>query len=525
MNPVNLLNRYICARYPVIAILSHEESRVLTEINKLAKQKIHSARVIKWTITDGLVEETKEGTKKYDNTSEPAEALSQILENKFALISTDSGSKAKTAQPSIFYVICDLHHMLNDAMIVRQLRDIANKFQNNTDNLILISPSMQIPTDLEKTVAVIDYPLPDMEELSTILKKCETDLPDKVKINLDGDARDLVTRSLQGLSSFEASSTLLSAVVATGELGASAVPHIVAEKAQIIKKSGVLEFFDTSVTMQNVGGLKILKDYANIQRLSFSENARNEGIDTPKGVLFVGVPGVGKSLFAKAVAGGELPLLRMDVGALMGGLVGQSEANMRSALKVAEAVSPCVLWVDEIEKSLGTNDLDGGTSSRVFGTLLTWMQETKASVYVVATANDAKMLKPELLRRFDDIFWVDLPNASSRREIFEIHLTKRNKPVSLITDELINATWGFSGAEIEKVVKASVKAAYFAGKKLTTDCLIENAKEIVPIQKTMGEKINELRRWAKERARFAAEPLEEQVIQTTSSTRKVRIEE
>ena len=497
--PSILLDRFIRARYPIIVILSHEESRVLAEIKSLASNKSRRARLVQWTYTNGLVEFTPEGEKPIENTEDPAAALEYVI-------------KAKPETTPTLYVFFDLHPMLNDAKVIRQLRDVAAAFETTKDNLVLISPAMQIPSDLEKTVALIDWPLPDMDELSGILGSCETNLPEKVKVTLNG-SREKVVQSLQGLSAFEASSVLLSAVVATKELGESAIPHIIKEKAQIIRKSGVLEFFDTQITMSNVGGLQHLKQYANIKRTAFSERAKAAGVDTPKGVLLVGVPGTGKSLSAKAIAGGQMPLLRMDIGALMGGLVGQSEANMRAALKVAEAVAPCVLWVDEIEKGLAQGgDLDGGTSSRVFGTLLTWMQETAAPVYVIATANNAASLKPELLRRFDDIFWVDLPDAKSRREIFEIHLTKRNHPVSLVTNDLVAATWGFSGAEIEKVVKASIETCFFGGDKLTSSHLLSHAQEIVPVSRTMKEQINTLRTWANERARKAGVLLEPEPV-------------
>lgn len=504
-NPVITLDRLIRARYPIIAIVSHEESRVIAEIEKLSNGNKRRARLVVWTYTKGMVEHTTEGDKIIQNTEDPMDALNAVV-------------TGKDTNPTL-YVFCDLHPMLNDAKIVRQLRDIASTFETTKDNLILLSPSLQIPADLEKTIAVIDWPLPDMGELSAILQACETNLPDKVKVTLNGK-RENVIQSLQGLSAFEASSVLLSAVVATKELGDSAIPFIVKEKAQIIRKSGVLEFFDTSVTMSQVGGLEYLKRYAAIKRNAFSENARAAGVDSPKGVLLLGPAGTGKSLSAKAIAGGQMPLLRMDIGALMGGLVGQSEANMRAALKVAEATAPCVLWVDEIEKGLAQGgDQDGGTSSRVFGTLLTWMQECTKPVYVVATANNVSQLRPELLRRFDDIFFVDFPNWTSRASIFEIHLSKRNHSVSLVTDELISATWGFSGAEIEKVVKASIESAFFDGVELTADMLIEQAKAIVPISRTTAEQIKRLRDWAKDNTRAAGEPLETEPITKRSVVR------
>jgi SpoVK/Ycf46/Vps4 family AAA+-type ATPase len=315
------------------------------------------------------------------------------------------------------------------------------------------------------------------------------------------------------LTQFEAGSVILSAIVATREFSDGMVPFIVKEKAQIIRKSGVLEYYDQTVTMDQVGGLIHFKEYAEIKRAAFSVEARAAGVDAPKGVLLVGVPGTGKSLVAKAMAGGKMPLLRMDFGALLAGLVGKSEENLRLALKVAEATSPCVLWIDEIEKALGGGgELDGGTAVRMLGSLLTWMQETTAPVYVFATANNVQALKPELLRRFDDIMWVDLPCRADRLQVFNVHLSKRNRVIKSSGhkwEALLDTTWGFSGAEIEKVVKSAIERVFAAKKDLTIDDLLDAASTIVPISVTMENQITNLRSWAATRAIPASDPLEQ----------------
>ena len=319
-----------------------------------------------------------------------------------------------------------------------------------------------------------------------------------------------------GLTSEEAYSALLNAVVATKELSGEVIPYLVSEKAQITKKSGHLQFIETSVTEAEVGGLDELKSYSARKRLTFTEKAREYGLTPAKGVILVGIPGTGKSLSAKAIAGGQMPLLRMDIGALMGGIVGESESNMRSALKVAEAVSPCVLWIDEIEKALGSGggELDGGTSTRVFGTLLTWMQETTAPIYVVATANNVRTLKPELLRRFDDIFFVDLPDVEARKQVFSIHLSKHGRnPGDFDLDAIAKKTWGYTGAEIEKIVNTALEMAFFDGMELMDSDLSAAAKEIIPIAKTMEKEIEDLRSWSAGRARQAAKPLEAKPVE------------
>jgi SpoVK/Ycf46/Vps4 family AAA+-type ATPase len=493
-----LLDQYIRARYPVIIILSHEESRVMSTIRDLAGDK---RTVVEWTYTAGLVGMPGVEAADYE---EAFAALSYVAKY----------DEEGEAMPTLF-VFKDLHNILRqDPKALRYVRDIAARFETRRHNLILLSPNMDIPSDVEKQVIVMDWPLPDANELTSILASAEKDLPSHITINIgENGKRDALIQAMRGLTEMEAKNVLKGGVVATRELSDAIIPYIVKEKAQIIRKSGVLEYYDQTVTMQEVGGLEGLKDYASLARAAFSSKARAAGVDTPKGLLLVGPPGSGKSLSAKAIAGGQMPLLRMDVGALMGGLVGQSEGNMRSALKVAEAVAPCVLWIDEIEKALGGmngGESDGGTTTRVFGTLLTWMQETKSPVYVVATANDVRSLRPELLRRFDDIMFVDLPNADSRAEILGVHLAKRGRKVSGKLEEVIRAMWSFSGAEIEKVVKLAVKRAFVSGKDITPADLLTASKSIVPISTTMKAQIDEIRSWAATRAIPAGQPLEAQ---------------
>jgi AAA+ superfamily predicted ATPase len=511
------LDRYIRARYPLIAVISHEENRVFNQIRLVAKAR--KRRVIVWTITGGMQEVkpinggafTPGGEFDADSTREPIAAFEEILK-------LEDKNDPDAKDNAILFVFKDFHNIINlgggrfDPIMTRYLRDITAKFSTSYHNIVFLSPSFQIPPDLEKTLAVINWPLPETDELKKILENCEKDLPAKKQNTLEGD-RSQIIGAMRGLTAFESESVLLSSIVATDELGDSCIPFIVEEKSQIIKKSGVLEYFDTSVTMDNIGGLTRLKEYAAMKKAAFSERARLAGIDAPKGVLLVGVPGTGKSLSAKAIAGGTMPLLRMDVGSLMAGHVGESESNMSQALKVAEAVAPCVLWIDEIEKALGgvesSAESDGGTLARVFGAFLTWMQETKSPVYVVATANDARGLKPELISRFDDILWVDLPNKEARAAILNIHITKRGyNSCDYELEKIADAVYGYSGREIEKVVKTAIEKAFFLCRPLEQNDFIRAASQIVSINVTMKEKIETLRAWANNRAMPADEPLE-----------------
>jgi AAA+ superfamily predicted ATPase len=499
------LDRYIRARYPIICIVSHEESRVMAGIRAIAASR--KKPVIEWSITSGMF------TKSTEISMDVAESTQHHV--RAFEIMLDPSKAGLDELPSSIFVMKDLHGPLGnkdhgfDYQATRYLRDVANVFSVENHTLILLSPAFQIPPDLEKSIAIIDWPLPDTEELTAVLDKTEFQLPEGFPVTINGN-RERVIQAMRGLTTFEAESVLNSAIIATRELGDNIIPFIVREKAQIIKKAGVLEYFDTDITMTQVGGLTHLKHYAEIKRRAFAKEAAEFGVDAPKGVLLVGIPGTGKSLAAKAIAGGQMPLLRMDVGALMGGLVGQSESNMRAALKVAEAVAPAVLWIDELEKALGGGggELDGGTSARVFGTLLTWMQETKEPVYVVATANDISNVKTEMLRRFDNIFWVDLPALADRAEIVKVHLNKRRHAGTQIDMQAVaSVTWGFTGGEIEKVVKSALETAFFEGQALTTEHLTNAAAEIIPISVSMDTRIKALREQFKT-ARQAGEPLE-----------------
>lgn len=505
---VDRLSRYIRARYPVIYVVSHEENRVLSFIRGIAENT--GRRLGVWTITHGI-----QGLDEIpaDETHDPVGAMMAI-----------EAYNQSVATPTLF-VMLDFHNVLEDAVNTRYVRDIASDFEKSAHNLILVSPTLYIPSDLDKLVTVLDFPLPDVSELTEVVDRVECNLPEKFARTLNGK-REEVIRALQGLTGFEAENCLLSAVAATGELGETVIPHIVAEKKQIIRKSGVMEFYEATTTLADVGGLDLLKHDALIDLNTFSANAREKGVDMAKGIIIVGVPGTGKSLLAKSVAAGKMPVLRLDIGAVMGKHVGESEGNIRQALRVAEAVSPCVLWIDEVEKALGgtgTGENDGGTTLRVFGTILTWLQENTSPVYAVCTANDVRALKPEFLRRFDAIYWVDLPSHADRLVILGVHLNKRGYDINSFEgkeiEAMVKATWGLTGAEIEKAVKSAVKTAYYDGKPLSATLLIEEAARVIPIAKTMEEQINSLRNWAATRAKPASSfPLEAKPVISMAKT-------
>lgn len=502
MNQVDaqsLFDRYMRSRQPLVAIVSHEEARVLRAIRATAASR--QLKVVTWSFTAGL--EGADGIEPAA-TKDPAAAFAAIL-------------KYSDGHKKTLFVMRDLHGFLGNStkghspVLVRYLRDVSAAFETAVCSMVLLSPALDIPEDLRKGLSVIDWPLPDAGELGAVLQTAENEA--QLPVHLNGD-RQLVVDAMRGLTEFEARSALASAMVACRELSSKVIPLVVREKSQIIKRGGLLEYYDRNVSMAEVGGLGNLKRYAARKRAAMTAKARAAGVDAPKGCILVGVPGTGKSLAAKAIAGGTMPLIRMDVGALMGSHVGQSEGNTRRALAQVEAVSPCVLWLDEIEKALGMGggENDGGTRMRVFGTILTWMQERTAEVYVIATANDVSALAPELIRRFDDVLFVDLPSLAERSEILRVHLAKRGVDSSgFDLSGVAQATWGFSGAEIERVVSSALEEAFVLDQPVSVALLLQSARGTRPISVTMAPKIQACRAWAQESsALMANEGLEPQ---------------
>ena len=491
------LDIYIRARYPLLYVVTAEEERALAEIQKLADESKTRKQVIAWSCTEGFVNQAngrKDQTKR-----DPLVALNSIMED---------------STPTLV-ILRDFHPFFENHEIVRKLRDLAQALQKGHRTVILLSPVLRIPPELEKEITVIDFSLPNEAELNELYERAVQTLEadGKARIQLDRRERERLAKAALGLTLSEAEKALAKAIImAGGRLDGRAVEAVIAEKKQIIRKSGLLEFYDTSETLTDVGGLDVLKEWLRKRVRAFSAEARAFGLPEPRGILLVGVQGSGKSLMAKAVANAwRLPLLRLDVGRLFASLVGSSEENLRTAIRVAESIAPCLLWVDEIEKGFSgvgsSNVSDAGTAARVFGSFVTWLQEKKAPVFVVATANLVDQLPPELVRkgRFDEIFFVDLPMASEREDIFRIHLRKRNRdPQQFDVSTLAMSSEGLSGAEIEQAVVAGLYEAFDEGRPLATDDMISVLAETIPLSQMMEETVNALRAWAKHRARPAS---------------------
>lgn len=490
----------IAARYPLIYLVSFEEQRIekiLMEIGRDTRKKL-----MVWTVTQGFVEYA--GRKTIGNTADPISALDAVL---------------KTPRDSMFlYLLKDFHTYLDDATVLRKTRDAIYHLLSTNSSLFILSPVTNIPTELEKDITVVDCPLPTSEDFDLLLSDFQKRYGCHASFSIDGKVREAIVKNLLGLTMTEAENILARALVRDRKLGAEDLPLIIKEKEQIIRKSGVLEYWPLKENFNNVGGLDNLKTWLRIKRKSFDDEARQFGVDIPKGVLLIGVPGCGKSLVAKAVAGAwTVPLLRFDLGKVFGMYVGQSEENIRNVIKTAESVAPCVLWIDELEKSVagsrGAGNLDSGVTSRVFGTLITWLNDKSKPVFIVATANDISSLPPELMRkgRFDEIFFVDLPNEKEREEIFAVHLKMRQRnPEDFDLKHLAAMSEGFTGSDIEGVVKAAIERAYVDNKrKLDTGDLVFVIQETVPLSTTMKEQIEGLRTWAQSRARPASTPWEQ----------------
>ncbi|MDR3170409.1 MAG: AAA family ATPase [Treponema sp.] len=408
----------------------------------------------------------------------------------------------------VFLVLKDIHryfsidsHSYKPELIAR-LKSIAQRTMYNDGvyvTIFLVCSEFILPIELEKMVTVFDIPLPSLNEIESII----SDYAKSFQIQIDENTLNELTVSFKGLSDFEIRQILNLAYQESGMIDVKDKNLVLKEKEQIIKKSGILEIVPVNSTMYDVGGLASLKKYLRDKSRIFNNlgEARKFGIDLPKGILIVGMPGCGKSLTAKATANQfSVPLLRLDIGKLMGKYVGESENNLRRAIKTAEAVSPCVLWIDELEKAFAGVGGSGGASditTRLFGQFLTWLQEKESSVYVVATSNKLSALPPEFKRkgRFDELFLVELPDENERKKIFEIHLKKRKKLTEAVdVIKLLKVTEGYSGADIEAIVKETVETAFISDDRtVTTDKLLETIKNTKSISVTLADDIKKLK--------------------------------
>jgi SpoVK/Ycf46/Vps4 family AAA+-type ATPase len=498
------LDIYIRARYPLLWVVTAEEERAMGELMALAGEQ--RKQLLTWSFASGLVNPA--APDRGDAGKRDPSALLRAI--------SEDAREARTAdQAGTIWVLRDFHPFLKNAEVVRQLRETAFELAAGNNTVILLGPVLEIPPELEKEITVVDFDLPDADELAAELARIEESARrnGRVTVELDRRQRARLVQASLGLTAGEASNAIAKAIVqAGGRLDGDAIDAVTAEKQQIIRKSGLLEFYASDERLANVGGLPTLKEWLRKRVRAFGDEARAFGLPEPKGILLVGVQGCGKSLVAKSVANSwRLPLLRLDVGRLFSSLVGSSEQNLRNAIQVAESIAPVVLWVDEIEKGFagigGGGVSDAGTAARVFGSFITWLQEKEAPVFVIATANDVRHLPPELVRkgRFDEIFFIDLPSAEERAEIWRIHLLKRHRdPAQFDLPSLAMASDRLSGAEIEQALIAGLYEAFDRHRPLEMQDLLAVLHDTVPLSAMMSEEIDALRAWANQRARAAS---------------------
>jgi len=494
------LENLIKANISGIYIQSFEWQRFQAKIRKIAKNQ--NKRLFYFNTIDYLREIDFENKEFKD--IEDRETIANIFEN---------------IEGNSIYIFEETHEdfTIGDKGDILRYKFALREFKKKKSNLILFSSVLHIPKELEKELMIVDMPLPTLNDFEKLFKSLAKEF------NISSNIDISILKSLFGLTIEEATNAISKAIAQNGKLTIDEIDILISQKEQIIKKSGHLEYFHPKDSMNSIGGLDNLKEWLNTRKKVFLTNAKRYKLKAPKGIMLLGIPGTGKSLSAKAVSNSwKMPLLRLDFGKVFGGIVGESESNIREAIKIAESLSPCVLWIDEIEKGLSglKSNGDSGTSARVFGTFLTWMQEKKSEVFVLATANDISALPKELLRkgRFDEIFFVDLPTKQEREEIIKIHLKNVDQEEkNLNIDKLAQISQGFSGAELEEVVNEALFNIFDAESNskpiLKTKDLIEVIENFYPLSKTLDIKeLEKIRKIAKTRYKPASKHEPESLV-------------
>jgi SpoVK/Ycf46/Vps4 family AAA+-type ATPase len=476
------------SRTPLIVIETRDERRVLRMLQDIGIRSSTSdyLPLFRWTITDGLQRLDIDLAPQLIN-SEPADVLKHVR---------------AVAKPGI-YVLLDFHPFLGDPVHIRLIKDICIHYRDVPRQLILISHQVELPHELEAFSARVDMALPGKAERQAIIESVARDYSTEnagAQVQVDPRAYELLVRNLAGLTYADTERLARNAIQVDGAITRSDLPGVMQAKYELLNRGGALQFEYDTARFSDVGGLNRLKTWLSQRKAAFRRDQDAAHLDPPKGILLIGVQGCGKSLAAKATAGiFGAPLLRLDFGTLYDKYHGETERKLRESLKTADVMSPCVLWIDEIEKGIAGRGGETGTTQRVLGTFLTWMAERKSPVFVVATANDITALPPELVRkgRFDEIFFVDLPDAGVRSTILAIHLTNRGQRLGdFDVESLADAMQGFSGAEIEQAVVSALYAAHASNESLKSAHIQREIEQTKPLSTVMHEKISALRAWA-----------------------------
>jgi SpoVK/Ycf46/Vps4 family AAA+-type ATPase len=479
------------ASIPIVTIETREESRMLDLIKEITLQKAANdyLPLFRWTVTDGL-QRLDISLEPQLHNSEPTDVLRHIR---------------AVEKPGV-YVLLDFHPYLSDPVNVRLLKDICLRFRDIGRQIILISHEVDLPTELESFSARFDIALPTDEEREAIVKRVASDWVSEnpgSRVQYDPKAYRLLIQNLAGLTHRDTEQLARNAIFFDGAISKSDLPGVMQAKYQLLNQSGILHFEYDTEKFSNVGGLSNLQQWLRQRKAAFNTTQDVPHLDTPKGILLIGVQGCGKSLAAKATAEVlGVPLLRLDFASLYNKYHGETERNLRESLQTADVMSPCVLWIDEIEKGIAGRGGETGTSQRVLGSFLTWLAEKQSTVFVVATANDISAMPPELVRkgRFDEIFFVDLPKVEIRQSIFEIHLQSRGQNAATFSlNSLAVAAEGFSGAEIEQAIVSALYAAHSHNSTLSDKHVLAEIRRTRPLSVVMSEKISALRQWAQNR--------------------------
>jgi ATP-dependent 26S proteasome regulatory subunit len=503
---------------PIVVMETVEEMRAVRLV-RAACSSLNLA-TFEWSIASGLVRcgsevgelvpdtgfsatgpgHDQSGAQALYNSKEPAQALSNL--------------EAMSLEAA--FVLKDFHRHMDDPVVIRRLRDVGQKFSTNRRTVVITAPSITIPAELRSLVEFLELPLPDnlrlrqiIEEMSVRVGKTRT-----LKRTLDSAGLDAMANNLRGLTEEEAERAASQAIVTRYGVTSETVTDVLQAKKELLRRSGTLEFIDASENggpenLAAVGGLDNLKRWLAQRRGTWEDAARDFGLEPPRGAIILGVQGCGKSMCARAMAGEwKLPLVKFDTAAIYDKYIGETEKRIQKVFRVAEGLAPCVFWIDELEKVFAGSgpdsaSVDAGVSSRILAAFLSWMQDRKAPVFVAATCNNVTVLPPELIRkgRFDELFFVDLPNQAERKQIFAIHLTRRKRnPVEFDLDRAAVAAKGYSGAEIEAAVQTALYAAFSSKQVVNTQGLLDALKATVPLSITRSEEIDELRAWARLRA-------------------------
>lgn len=486
---LNELQLLVRSRYGIIFLDTPEEERA-EELLKLLATRL-GLPFFTWSVTGGLRRmDIKTGGAVYGS-ADISVAIDHIHASGLAAI----------------YHFKGFYNYLDDHAIVHKLKDLSLKFSRLSTSIFITGSGVVIPNTLKPHSGHVSIPLPDINEFRNLLNNIIRDLNFKQQpsVELTRDQTNQLLNNIKGLTLTEAEKILTKIIIEDNRLCEEDIPKVMRAKREIIEKHGILEYFPAEDSMNEIADLKNLKEWLNRRKriVQQPKKAREFGLTFPKGVLLLGVPGCGKSLCAKAVSGEwKLPLLKFDTSNLYNKYIGETEKNLKRVFEISEKMSPLVLWIDEIEKAFtftGSSSQDGGVSMRIFGTFLSWMQDRNGDVFIVATANDVSKLPPEFLRkgRFDEIFFVDLPDSETRESIFRIHLEKRGKnPDNFDSSRLAMISEGFTGAEIEQVIVSGLYSAFDEGKELSTDILEKEIGMTSPLSVTMAGKIDQLRTWA-----------------------------